>query len=174
VSDQPGERRDVTLGPILPEYAERMLNWMRDPEVSGNLGLRREPTLERTRQWIAKAADDDSMRAFAILTGGEHVGNVVVDQIDRDLGKARLSIYIGERAARGCGIGVAATRLAVKTAFDELGLHKVWLTVRAGNSRAMRTYLHAGFRAEGLLRGEFLLGAARLDAWYMGILREEL
>jgi RimJ/RimL family protein N-acetyltransferase len=163
----------VALGPVLPEYAERMFDWVRDPEVSGNLGLRREATLERTRQWIESAAADDSMRAFAILAEDRHAGNVVLDQIDWYLSKARFSIYLGEPAARGRGIGLAATRLALRVAFEELGLYKVWLTVHTANHRAIQTYLNAGFRKEGLLRGEFLIGGARLDAWYMGVVRGE-
>ena len=40
--------------------------------------------------------DDDSIEAFAIVSGEKHIGNVVLDQIDRYHGKARFSIYIGE------------------------------------------------------------------------------
>ena len=163
-------RDDVTLGPLLPDCAERMFRWMSDPAVSGNVGLRTAASLERTLAWIEDAARDPTMRAFAILLAGRHVGNVVLDRIDTRLGTARFSIYIGEPEARAIGVGFTATGLALKTAFHELGLYKVWLTVHNRNARAIQTYLNAGFRTEGVLRGEFLLDGARLDACYMGIL----
>jgi diamine N-acetyltransferase len=166
-------RPGVTLGPIPRDSAERMLRWVSDPVVSGNLGLRDAPSLGKTLAWIAKAAADDSMRPFAVLLEGRHVGNVILDLIDQRLQKARFSIYLGEPDARAGGVGVTSTYLALKAAFEEIGLYKVWLTVHAQNARAIQTYLNAGFRKEGLLRGEFLLNGMRLDAWYMGILAEE-
>jgi len=166
-------RADVTLGPILPECAERMFQWASDPEVSSNLGLQNAASMERTHQWIENAATDKSIHALAILLDGVHVGNVVLDLIDRRLSKARFSLYIGEPAARAKRVGLTGTYLALRVAFQELDLFKVWLTVHAQNTRAIRTYLNAGFRKEGLLRGEFLLGGERLDAWYMGILAGE-
>src|SRR5258708_3366854 len=111
-----------------------MLAWMRDPEVAANIGLGREPSLEYTEQWIARAITDETVRAFAIHLDTRHVGNVVLDSIDRRIGSARLSIYIGDAAARGAGVGRTAVALAAERAFGELGLHKIWLTVHARNA----------------------------------------
>ena len=166
-------RSDVSLGPVQIEYAERMSAWMSTPVIAGNLGLRGTPSLERTLAWIQNAGTDQSMHAFAILIQGRHVGNVVLDQVDLYLKKARFSIYLGEADARGKGAGITGTYLALKTGFEELDLYKIWLTVHIQNTRAIQTYLNAGFRKEGQLRGEFLVHGARLDAWYMGILAEE-
>jgi RimJ/RimL family protein N-acetyltransferase len=52
-------------------------------------------------------------------------------------------------------------------------LYKVWLTVHARNAAARRAYEKVGFVTEGLLRGEFLLGGERVDAYYMGLLADE-
>jgi RimJ/RimL family protein N-acetyltransferase len=155
--------------------------------VSANLGLRTKPTLEKTLAFIAASATDEATCARAILLGERHVGNVVLDSIDRHIGKARLHIYVGEPDARGHGVGRRAVALALALAFDELGLHKVWLTVHARNVAAVRAYEAAGFQLEGTHRGEFVLrqgggeggggqdGAdgERVDELYMGIQRDE-
>jgi RimJ/RimL family protein N-acetyltransferase len=168
-------RDDVRLAPLGLEHAARMFEWMRDPEVSRNLGLAREPSRERTEEWIGRAlADPAAVRAFAVLQGGEHVGNVVLDQIDARLATARLSIYIGEAAARGVGVGRAAVALAAEQAFGPLGLHKLWLTVHAENQPAIASYLAVGFIVEGVLRDEFLLDGQRLAALRMGLIAGEL
>lgn len=150
-----------------------MLRWMRDPEVAQNVGLRSTPTLEKTLAFIARAADDDTICGRAIVVDGEHVGNVVLDMIDRHAGKARLHIYLGETNARGRGVGKSAVKLALDVAFDELGLDKVWLTVHARNARAIAAYHAVGFVTEGVHREEFVLGAERVDEHYLGILRRE-
>lgn len=166
-------RADVRLADLSLECAPRMYAWMEDPEVRSNIGLRGEPSLEKTRNWITNTSNNTTIRAFAILLDNTHVGNVVLDQIDTHLSKARFSIYIGDRSVRAQGVGSTATYLALKTAFRELWLHKVWLTVHARNTRAIRAYTRVGFQLEGILRGEYILDGERLPAWYMGILAGE-
>ena len=166
-------RGDVTIGPLLEEYADNMLAWMQDPAVSVNIGLTKTPTIERTRAWIENALNDSAILPYAVLWNGRHVGNVILDQIDRHLDSARLSIYMGRAEARGCGVGAAGMYRALADAFSRQGLHKVWLTVHAENAAAIRTYVKLGFQVEGVLRDGFLLSGRRLHALYMGILRHE-
>jgi diamine N-acetyltransferase len=163
----------VVLAPLTAAHAEAMLRWMRDADVAENLGLRSEPTLDKTLSFIARAADDDTVCARAVVADGEHVGNVVLDMIDRRASKARLHIYLGEEAARGRGVGRSAVKLALDVAFDELAIDKVWLTVHARNARAIAAYQAVGFVTEGVHREEFVLGDERIDEIYMGILRRE-
>ena len=165
---------EVRLDLLNGKHAESMYRWMRDPEVAENLGLRGEPSLERTRIWLANAVADDDVRAFAISLDDRHVGNVVLDRIDRHLGTCRLSVYIGEPSARGGGVGKMAVAHACVVAFGPLELHKVWLTVHCRNAAALNAYLAIGFVIEGVLRHEFLLRGRRLDAFRLGLLAGEL
>jgi RimJ/RimL family protein N-acetyltransferase len=160
----------VTLAPLRSAHAPAIVRWLRDPIVSTNLGLRSTPTLARTRAFIV-SSNTDAVCARAILLGADHVGTVVLDQIDRHLGKARLHIYIGDAHARGHGVGRQAVALALALAFEELDLHKVWLTVHARNAGAIRAYESVGFIVEGRHRAEFLLDGERVDELYMGVLR---
>lgn len=161
---------EVTLRALEAADADAMLRWMRDPEVAENLGLRSAPSRERTEAFLLRARTDASVVARAIVVGGVHVGNVVLDAVDRVVGRARLHIYVGEPAMRGKGVGRKAVALAVALAFDELGLQKVYLTVHAKNARAIASYEAAGFAVEGVHRREFLLGGELVDELYMGIL----
>ena len=166
-------RADLQLLPLGPEHAPGMVQWVADPVVADGLGLRdRNPTLEKTRAWIERTGSDPTVRAFAILAAGTHVGTVTLDRIDEYLGTARLSVYVGA-SARGAGVGRAAVDRAAGLAFSRLGLHKIWLTVHAENARAIAAYLAVGFRLEGILRDEFLLAGRRVPAVYMGLLRSE-
>src|SRR5437867_12386987 len=98
-------RGDVKLVPVGAAHAANTFRWMQDRTLRRNVGLRNVPTLLTTRRWIARALRDAATCPFAILVAGEHVGNVVLDRIDRHLRTARLSIYIGSPAARGAGVG---------------------------------------------------------------------
>lgn len=166
-------RSDVQLTPLRPSHAEAMYRWMCDPAVRENVGLRSEPSLERTRAWIENALSDASVVPFAIELDGRHVGNVVLDRIDTYLSTARLSIYVGESNTRAKGVGRSAVRQAVYYAFDVLALNKVWLTVHAHNAPAIAAYVAAGFCVEGVLRDEFILNGRHCPAFTMSILRRE-
>jgi RimJ/RimL family protein N-acetyltransferase len=163
----------VKLVPVQPKHAKSILRWLRDPIIRGNLGLRSTPTMEKTRAFIDAAPNDPSVCARAIVADGKHVGMVTIDHIERPIDKGRLHIYVGESALRGQGVGQKALQLALATAFDELRLHKVWLTVHAKNPGAIAAYVRVGFQVEGVHRDEFSLDGERVNELYMGILASE-
>lgn len=167
---RPTLRPDVALRPVQDDDAAAMYRWMCDPAVAANIGLRAAPSPEKTRAWIAKAAGDASVAPRAVLLGGRHVGNVVLDQIDPLLAMARLSVYVGEPDARGRGVGFTAVYRALEEAFGPLRLNKVWLTVHGRNVAAVNTYLRLGFALEGIHREEFVLDGQRINLLYMGLL----
>jgi diamine N-acetyltransferase len=53
---------------------------------------------------------------------------------------------------KGQGFGRAALRVAKKVAFDELKAHRLWLDVKAHNTRAKALYDSEAFVVEGTLR----------------------
>ena len=166
-------RSDVRLTPLSSERAESMYRWMQDASVRENVGLRTEPSLERTLAWIAAAENNSAMRAYAIVADGQHVGNVVLDKLDSYLKSARLSMYIGEKTSRGKGLGVTAAYMAAAKGFGELSLNKLWLTVHVHNYSAMNVYSKLGFTVEGIHREEFILEGRPVSVFYMGLLKKE-
>jgi RimJ/RimL family protein N-acetyltransferase len=160
----------IQLIPLASEHATAMARWMTEPRVAQGIGLRSEPSLERTRAWIERAQDDETCHPFAIVASGTHVGNVVLDQLDAALGTARLSIYVGEPAETGRGVARTAIGLVAEHAATALGLHKLWLTVHVGNAPAIAAYARAGFVTEGVLRDEFLLDGVRTDVLRMALM----
>ena len=164
---------DVTLIKINQAHASNTFNWVKSVAVRQNIGLQTEPSLEKTIKWIEKTNKSQEIYAFAILSGGVHVGNVILDRADKYLSMARFSIYIGETNLYNVGIGSTATYKICKFGFEDLKLNKIWLTVHAKNFRAINSYIKVGFRLEGVLRDEFLLNNQRIDAFYMGQLHSD-
>jgi RimJ/RimL family protein N-acetyltransferase len=85
---------------------------------------------------------------------------------------AELSIWIGA-TRRNEGNGTEAIRLALRYAFDELSLHKIYLRVLEYNARAIRAYQKCGFQIEGRLRQEMKVEGQWHDLIYMGVLADE-
>jgi RimJ/RimL family protein N-acetyltransferase len=162
-------REDITLRRLQAVDASAMYRWMCDPEIAGNIGLSREPSLAASSEWIEHQARNPSIEAFGIVADGMHIGNAVLDQIDPATRRARFSIYLGEGREWAHGTGTAAGYLILQRGFGEFGLDSIWLTVHAENARAIASYRRLGFETERIVDDGFLLGDRRLPLVHMAI-----
>ena len=101
------------------------------------------------------------------------VGVVRLAPVDAANRSARLAIGILDPARLGQGIGTEAIRLALRWGFECLGLHRVSLTVVAGNSRAVAAYTRCGFTIEGRFRDSLWLGGQWHNDLSMAILEPQ-
>ena len=94
-----------------------------------------------------------SLPYAAAAPGGGVVGHVELTEIDARLRQLRLSrLIVGDPALRGRGFGRAITLRACAVAFERLGVHRIWLSVPAGNKAGVGCFERAGFTREGVLR----------------------
>jgi RimJ/RimL family protein N-acetyltransferase len=63
--------------------------------------------------------------------------------------------------------------LLLDFAFNEINLHRVFLTVFSYNQRAIRLYEKLGFQREGIYREHLQRDGQRFDMLHYGILRRE-
>jgi RimJ/RimL family protein N-acetyltransferase len=126
-----------------------------------------------TREWLER--DNDRVFGFGIRTVSDDrlIGDIGVWIESWAHGEAWAGIVIGEREFWGKGYGTEAMQLMLQYAFAELNLRRVSLGVFAYNPRAIRSYAKAGFRREGVVRGDCLRDGQRWDSVAMGILRDE-
>ncbi|MFS0777067.1 GNAT family protein [Neobacillus sp. 3P2-tot-E-2] len=105
---------------------------------------------------------------------GETIGHISLGKIDRKNKSARIGkVLVGDRNARGKGIGQQMIKEILKIAFDELHLHRVSLGVFDFNVSAIACYEKAGFIKEGLLRDSRKNGDEYWSLWEMSILENE-
>lgn len=160
------ERSDYAL------YGE----WYGDPEVWRLTSWSAEPLTSSAVQRLFEdrelSATEDS---FAIHPKGvsDPVGIISLMNVNQANATADLSIIIGEREVRGLGYGSDAIRSILRYGFEELGLHRVGLSVFEFNEVAIAVYERLGFRREGRLRAVLERDGARHDAILMSILASE-
>jgi RimJ/RimL family protein N-acetyltransferase len=162
----------IAIGPLLPDDSRALFLWLNDIEAA-NQDLTFRPFDWLTFQtWLAEIGKNPSRVFFAIrkLQEPEIVGYLALTNISPVHRSAELGIRIGAEADRGRGYGKAAVALALKYAWENLNLHRVYLTVLANNTRAISSYAAAGFEEEGRLRhGAFIAGGWK-DVVMMGAL----
>jgi RimJ/RimL family protein N-acetyltransferase len=155
--------------------AETMARWSEEPQYMRMVDS----------DWMRPRISDDSPlgRAGSSPTGVEFrirgmaderlLGFLAVHSIEWNNQVGEISIGIGDPADWGKGYGGEAMRLALRYAFHELNLNRVWLTVISYNARAIHLYEKLGFRQEGSMREAVLRDGKRHDMMVMGLLRSE-
>ena len=144
----------VTLRPMTHDDAPHLVRWANDPAFAWFQWGRRPgrfPDDEAARKWIDTIAENRGV-TFAIEHDGRPIGQANYRDV-RPKGKsAEVGIGIGEPALWGRGLGREALGLLVKHLVDDLGLHRISLSVLAYNDRAIASYKAAGFEVEGIER----------------------
>jgi RimJ/RimL family protein N-acetyltransferase len=163
----------VQIGPITVQDSEALFRWFNDAQAA-RLDFAWRPVDGLSHQkWITTMGTDPTQVWFAIRRAAQPaiVGYVILRNISAVHRCAELGVRIGEEGDRGQGIGAAAARQVLQFAWRALNLHRVQVSVFAGNERALRLYAAQGFRREGTLRqAQFIDGAWR-NIIIMGALR---
>jgi RimJ/RimL family protein N-acetyltransferase len=151
---------------------ERCHKWHNDPALYRSLiGPFRyvSPTVEA--DWLNEAQRISQRQinlAICLEETSEHIGNIYLREIDWIARHAELHVLIGQPKWRGQGFGREAAGLLLKHAFDDLGLHRVYLFVLADNLSAINMYAACGFVQEGLLRDHAFKNGSFRDVIVMG------
>ena len=105
--------------------------------------------------------------------GGRFLGGVGINFINRVHQMANLGYWV-RTSACGRGVATAATRLAARFGFEELGLHRIEIVAAVGNVASQRVAEKAGATREGVLRKRLLIRGESLDAVLFSQVPEDL
>ena len=124
--------------------------WSNDASIYTDMSLFKPYSYEKAavdRYFDSK--NEPSRILFAIMLEDRPIGELQLKQIDHDKKECTLSIHMQNDAVKGKGYGTQAERLAVKIAFDELGMAAVNADTVMKNTRSQHVLEKAGFRLVG-------------------------
>lgn len=158
----------VSVVPLAAEHLESTFLWMTSQALRDAMLIEQQITRESHLAWFQARHSDCTQAIRAIVAGGLHVGNCGYRHLDSRHRTGELWIYLGPEH-QGKGLAGRALRSAVEVGFDELGLRKIYLTVRPSNTRAFSIYVRAGFEVEGVLRAEQIYHGRPVDLLRMAL-----
>lgn len=144
--------------------------WLEDPQSRGFLPP--QPG-GRTRTIDDIVADPRSVLGMVTLPDATPIGLTAFLNYDSEQRTAELRKLISGDGLRGRGYGKAATRLWLRYGFEELNLHKIYLTTLDTNVRNIRLNEHLGFTLEGIFRDELFIDGRYHDVLRMAIWNPE-
>jgi diamine N-acetyltransferase len=176
LSDRDAELRFgelVRLRDFEPRDAERYRAWVNDPEIAWLIDRAGPVTPAEHEAWYRALVASPAAAVFAVerLADSQFIGLVWLYEIHPRHRRAEVRIVIGDRTAWGGGYGTDTLRVLIRIAFGSLAIEKLWADVLTTNPRAVRAFERAGFRREGLLVGDRVQGAGRVDVIRLGLLR---
>lgn len=145
---------------ILREFEEtdvpRKVDWINNPANNQFLHYDLPLRIDRTTEWFRRK--DNSKRLDCVIEyNGTPVGLIGLLHIDKVNRKAEYYITIGENSFKQKGIAIKATKAIIDYALTVLDLHKVYLTVDARNTNAIRLYERSGFKQVFTARERYAL-----------------
>ena len=163
------------LRPAEMEDIEPFILWLNDQEVRRFLSRTSPLNKVREKDFIEGLYKDDREIVLGIVLkeNDQLIGNMALHRISLPFRHACLGIVIGDKSCWSKGYGTEALNLMLGYGFDQLNLHRIFLTVLSFNARAIRAYEKVGFRREGVFREHMYRDGKYHDVYYMGILEDE-
>ena len=141
----------VTLCPMTRELCHALYrNWQNDPAVYADPAVCAPYHYDAAQVDQYYDAKQEPDRIFlAILLEDRVIGEIHLKRIDREKGECALGIHLQSDAVKEKGYGTRAEKLALRYAFDTLGLRAVEADALIGNTRSQHVLEKAGFTRVG-------------------------
>lgn len=168
----------IMLREYKKEDLQYMRKWVNDNEITKFLSnvFLYPHTLNGTENFLNSMLEGNTnAKGFVIanIEDEEYIGQIDLIAIDWVNRVGTIGIVIGNKDYLGKGYGTEAIKLLQEFAFKKLNLHKLELTVRAFNDRAIHCYKKCGFEEEGRIRENFYADGKYTDTVHMGVLKRE-
>ena len=126
----------MILRQLKKEEAEKILEWMADPEVNQFFRFDKSNlSIEKCQNFILNSFTNTD-RHYAIEENNEYMGTISLKHINPTNKNAEYAIAL-RKTAQGKGLGTKASKELLNIAFNELKLNKVYLDVLSDNTPAI-------------------------------------
>lgn len=125
--------------------------------------------------YIDRVAADSDRVDFLIFSKSDNkiVGEVVINEIDRNNRCGNIRILINKKEDFSKGYGTEAMILALNYGFGMFNLHRIELEAYPFNNRAIHVYEKIGFKREGIRRDGSYYNHKYYDMITMSFLEDE-
>ena len=188
---------EVTLSSATREDVQRLAEWLNDEEVNSSwygmgedghplhIGYSPHLILSASDEEWQRVFEDEDRKIYSIHTksgeaageghpvqAGDHIGEGQL-VIEMPLLEAQLYIIVGRKDLWHHHYGTMGLISLLDTAFQDLGLHRVWADIPSYNEHALQMFRHVGFVLEGHLRKTHRKNDEWYDSYAMGLLTDE-
>ncbi len=152
------------------ESTKEMFPWM--PWCHPNYSIDESAAFIHSREAAWNQKTDFAFAVFDVASD-QFLGGVGLSQIKRIHNFANLGYWVRSSKTRQ-GIATAATLLAARFGFEDLGLSRIEIVATVGNLASQRVAEKANAKREGVLRNRLLINNQLHDAVMFSLIEEDL
>jgi diamine N-acetyltransferase len=176
-SSNKGPKMDYFLRELVREDLQEINKWRSDEGLIEKLGsVFRYIGMEVDQKWFdnyLQSRRDNIRLGICDLKTKVIIGAIYLLNIDWVNRHGEMSIWIGDTARHGNGVGKFALEELLRHAFLDLNLHRVWLRVLSDNEAAIHLYSKVGFAHEGRSREVVYKNGSYADLAHMSCLHDD-
>ncbi|MDR0919478.1 MAG: UDP-4-amino-4,6-dideoxy-N-acetyl-beta-L-altrosamine N-acetyltransferase [Oscillospiraceae bacterium] len=165
-------QRNITYRKSTIADAEQIVKWRNQENIYKWFINRRTITLQEHINWFNNNVLNEKVIQFIFSADEKDIGVFSFGELNYIDKNCEYEIYIGEQDFFGKGIGTLVTKSALKIAFNELNMHKVYLRVYSENIGAVKAYRNSGFTVEGVLKEQVFINNKYFDIIMMSVINE--
>jgi UDP-4-amino-4,6-dideoxy-N-acetyl-beta-L-altrosamine N-acetyltransferase len=128
---------------------------------------------EAEHEAYIRAVKDDPNRALFVYYVNGAAKGVLQYEFFPSSNHVTMGYYLKDECDLAGSYGAFAKYFFIEYAFRRMNVHKVFGEVLARNTKVVALHRGFGYKQEGLLRDQVLLGGAYEDVCVFGLLREE-
>lgn len=172
---QPIKTERLLLRKILPEDAERVFQWMSDPEVCKYERWSPHPSIEFTRGYIIEVFDEyksDLTYQWGIQFGDDLIGSVCIVNVSNYDQKATLG-YCLAKEYWSKGYTTEAVKAVIDYIFLEIGLNRIEASHSVNNIASGRVLEKVGMVLEGYAKDYYFCNSGFQDSKLWAITKKD-
>lgn len=166
----------IYLRALEPDDYKVTVEWRHDEEIQNMVGGPKYfVSSEKEKEWIKNAifSNDRLVLGICIKENGKLIGTVNIQEFDWINRSCHVPILIGDKTEWSKGYATEARMLALKFAFDERGMERVWATIMDTNIASVKMHEKCGYKKEGVQRHAVYKDGEYHDLIMMSILKDE-
>jgi RimJ/RimL family protein N-acetyltransferase len=170
---------EIDLLPFSENDIENLIKWVDKPGAADLWASNTYP-FPLTREVVLAHLKKTEKRPHELLifkavvkSQVEPVGHVELGNINYKVRSAKITRLFVDKDYRKMGVATAMTKLLLEHCFKTLNLNRVEINAVEINEKALRLYEGFGFKREGFLRENMLLGGKRYGTYVLSMLKSE-
>jgi len=166
----------IYLRALEPEDYLVTVKWRGDEEIEKMVGGPKYfVSAEKEKEWVRKVICDNEriVLGICLIDNNKLIGTVNIQEFDWINRSCHVPVLIGDKDEWSKGYATEARMLALRFAFHERNMNRVWATILDTNLASIKMNEKCGLKQEGILRKSVYKDGTYHDQIVMSILREE-
>lgn len=160
----------------LDEINGPYVNWLNDKEVCKyNRHGESLYTKEKAKEFIKSVQNNPTCEVWAVYHKNDniHIGNISLQNIDKENNLAEIAFLFGEKNYWGKGFATEACKLLINRAFQDLNLHRLYFGTHIENIGMQKVGEKNGFKKEGIFKDAQFKNGKYSDVVRYGLINDK-